>query len=171
MAWESRLTGFQEVPGSTNPVVFRYPARTFSALIFAFSAFFLTFAAVASTQKEAFSRWFMGVPLGLGGIAFFSFGCRQLLVLRRIDLYEQARQIVVIRQLPFGRPARQIHDFTSIRLISVSRNVGAESGDYFDTIVVEMKDGSHVDFGNYSGEEGGRLAARLHALTGASVGK
>lgn len=44
MTWESHLGGLKEVPGSSKPVVSRYPARFTSAGPFIVSALLLTIA-------------------------------------------------------------------------------------------------------------------------------
>ena len=62
-----------------------------------------------------------------------------------------------------------VHDFSDIRRIPVSRDVREETGATSDVVVIELRNGDHVDFGNHSGDKGCLLAARLHELTGASI--
>ena len=172
MPWESRLTGFIEVPGIGDPVVFRYPARRTGCVFLLLAAVILGFGLGALSSEKGGFRWFFTGWVVLGGGSLLLFGCWQLLVHRRLEVHVQARRLVSINRKPFGGSGQRVYPFDQIRMISVSQHIlegSSEGGGY--TVVIELRDGDHIDLGNYSEEGGGRLAARLHELTGASVGK
>jgi hypothetical protein len=171
MPWESRLPGCKEVPGSGDPVVFRYPVRALGCGMMLLSCLLLAIACGTTMMEERVLHWFLGTPFFLGGGGLFFLGCWQLIVHRRIEIHVKAGKFVVIHRTPLGGTRRSVLDFNQLRRISMTRSLSTETEEYSDTVVIELADGGHVDLGNHSGEKGGRLASRLHELTGVPVGK
>lgn len=169
MAWESRLAGYKMVAGTGDPSVFKYPARSTSAGIMVGAGFILAFGWMFGANAPNKIRYFVSAPVLVAGICFACFGLWHLLVLRRIEIHRAARRLVEIHRTPLTRREPRVVGFDQIRHISVNRAVSTEDGSFSDTIVVVLRDGGHVDFGNYTGPEGSVMAARLHELTGASI--
>jgi hypothetical protein len=167
--WESRLFGYKEAPHCIDPIVFKYPARSTSAILLSVGcAFFI--AGWFFADANSFGLALFVVPLiGVIGLCLTCLALWNLLAVRRIEIHRSARKIVEVKRMPIRRSPDRVHDFSDIRRISVTRGVGEETGTVSDVIVVELRNGDHVDFGNYSGDKGSLLAARLHELTGARV--
>lgn len=169
MGWSSNLAGFIEVPGTTDPVLFRYPARSTAAGIFIVSCGALAFGWTFAAGEGTIPSLFFGAPIFLIGLVMLGFGLWQLLPVRRIEVHVRARKLVEVRRLPLARSDVKTHSFESLRRIVVTRGVSTEDQSVSDTVVILLADGGHVDLGNYNGDKGERLVARLHDLTGASV--
>ena len=169
MRWESRLFGYREAAGSIDPVVFKYPARSASAVILTVGSAFLA-AAWFFAVARPFGFEKIVIPLvAVIGLGLVCLAIWNLMAVRRIEVHRSAKKIVEILRTPIRRFPDRVHDFAEIHRISVSRGVGTESGTINNVIVIELANGEHVDFGNHSGDAGSRLAARLHELTGASI--
>jgi hypothetical protein len=168
MRWESDLYGFEEDRDSFDPVVFKYPARSMSTVVLALSCLLLIGAWALIRHRPAIL--FLVWPLvALGGVLGVGYAIWSLSVVRRIEVHRSAKKVVDYRRVPLKEPTTKVHDFADIRRISVTRSVGAESGEISDVVVIELESGDHVDFGNHNGDAGGLLALRLQDLTGARV--
>lgn len=171
MGWESRLARFVEVPGTRDPVLFRYPARSTAAVYFLLGAILLGIAwlawKTARRDDEVGALFFAALP-GLGGIVGVCTGFLQLFVRRHLEIHETRRVLVTVRRTPLGGAAREAYPFDRMVRIVVQEQRGGTEDRATATLVIEMSDGRHVDLGSlYSPAEGRAMAERLGGLTGA----
>jgi len=164
---KSNLAGFKEVPGTVDPVVFRYPARSISAMaLFAGAILIVVGVPITSPRFDTFGLC-LGISIILGGLLFVGLGTWNLLVVRRIEVHPSTERVVDLRRVPLKRTIEKVHEFADILRISITRSVREEQ--VMKVVVIELRNGDHVDFGMHSDERGEKIAARLHELTGARI--
>jgi hypothetical protein len=165
--WKSTLAGYKEVPGTVDPVVFRYPARSSAAAaLVAGTVEIVVGLFITGPRFGSFGFW-LGICLILGGIVFVALGAWTLVVVRRIEVYPTAERVVDLRQVPLKRRVEKVHEFSHILRISITRSTMED--ELGEVVTIELRNGDRVDFGQYSGGRGETVAARLHELTGAPI--
>ena len=167
MDWKSTLAGFKEVPGTVDPVVFRYPARSSgAALLIGGTVEIAVGLSITAPRFESFGFW-LGICLILGGLLFVALGAWTLVVVRRIEIYPLEERVVDLCRVPLKRRVEKVHEFSHILRISITRSTMED--ELGEVVTIELRNGDRVDFGQYSGGRGETVAARLHELTGARI--
>lgn len=171
MGWESGRAAYREVPGTTDPVVFKCASLGLAAGIFTAAAFTSVAAWQVIDRRTAPMPWFFFSPILLAAGGLFSLGCIHLFVYRRIEVYPRERKVMSLKRTPLGGTTREVYDFDRLHSISMSLVEPTDDGGGGGVVVILTAGGEAIDFGNQSYDGAGRLAARLHALTGLPVGK
>lgn len=167
MDWKSDLAGFKEVPGTEDPVVFRYPARSSAAAALVGGAVEIVVGLFITTPWFGSFGFLLGLCLILGGLLFIALGTWTLLVVRRIEIHPSTERVVDLRKVPLKRRVEKVHEFSQILRISITRSTMEHA--LGEIVTIELRNGDRVDFGRYSGGRGEKVAARLHQLTRARI--
>jgi len=170
MAWQSRLAGYEEIRGTHDPILFRYPSRSaaLAAFVGSLAGFAVAWMLIRFYPRDPAGNpeWILGALPALLGFFSLLLGVYHLFVHRRLEVHERDRTLVTVKRTPFGGESRDVFPFAGMDQLLMETPPAAGSGGKV-TLVLLMKDGRHIDLGSsYGAMEGGYLAQRLRQLTG-----